>query len=115
MIIALESIWSNIRFKSVSQIDQSRLLHNNILPNNGIIDWKWSLDKILKFIRALYSPFHTCALAKVNDNKIEIKCAKRIYINKIKSFNPGKVLDEKSPNIIQCSDGLIELTDWGQI
>lgn len=60
--------------------------YKNFLPNNGFIDISWDIDKIDRFIRAMFFPPHKGAVLKTTTDEKEIFSLEQ-YILELKSIN----------------------------
>ena len=97
--------------KAKPQDENKACYHNKKLPNDGNINWEWSADKIVRFVRALYSPVHTCAQGNIEGQKREIRRAVSINSFKKQLYNPGTIIEEGENLTIACGDGIVKILD----
>lgn len=88
------------------QTDLGSKYYSHDLPNDGLLDWRWSCVKIDRFIRALFHPKLPCAKAMINNVQIEIPTAE-LYHQPLGQMFPGDLILKAHGLIVACSDGFI--------
>lgn len=83
-------------------------------PGDGLIDWSWPSERVLRLIRAVSRPYQGAFTTLEGDRKVTVWHA--LQVTPLGAFLavPGQVCyREDNDPVIACGSGMIRLTDVG--
>lgn len=110
----LKNLRQNKRFKKVLQNNNEAILWPKLdTYKDAEINWNWSIDEIILFIRAFGKPYRG-AWSKISRNKIFIfEVSKKKFSHKFHPFQYGIIINISKKNIhVACKEGILIITNY---
>lgn len=92
------------------QLHEKGNYYSRSLPNQGLIDWAWSKQYIIRFVRALSHPFHKGAIGRVAAKDLEILGVSLAGAVSGQVPRPGTFLRVGEDLNVACKDGWLRIT-----